>query len=77
MQGVNATAIGLVIAACVVLYEGAVDNLASASVAVATASMVGLFGIPAPIAIVVGGVIGMLLTDEVLGLAQADLCECD
>ena len=74
LQGVNATAIGLVIAACVLLWDSAIDNFANAAVAVLTAALVGLFKVPAPIAIVTGGIIGWLLTDQVLGIAQDNLC---
>ena len=74
LQGVNATAIGLVIAACVVLWNGAIHNLASASVAVITASMVGFLNVPAPFAIIIGGFIGWMLTEQVAGIAQDDLC---
>ena len=74
LQGVNATAIGLVIAACVVLWNGAIDNYASAAVAVITAAMVGMFKIPAPIAIIVGGFIGWLFTEQVANIAQDEFC---
>ena len=74
LQGVNATAIGLVIAACIVLWNNAINNLSQASIAVITASMVGLFNIPAPISIIVGTFIGWLMTDQVFGIAQTDLC---
>ena len=37
--------------------------------------MVGLFKIPAPIAIIIGGFIGWLFTDQVIGVAQTNVCK--
>ena len=74
LQGVNATAIGLVIAACEMLWVSAVDNFADASVALLTATLV-LLGIPAPAAIIVGAIVGFLFSPTVFGIGLDDVCD--
>ncbi|CAM9128581.1 unnamed protein product, partial [Ascophyllum nodosum] len=70
LQGVNSTAIGLVIAACVLLWGSAVDTYADAIVAVVAGCMQSFLGYQAPWCIVGGGVLGWLLSDSVTSLAQ-------
>jgi chromate transport protein ChrA len=76
LAGVNAAAIGLIFAACVSLWEKAVDNNAQASAFMLTGALVSAFKVPAPIAIVLGGLLGFLLSPGVgpLGLAQTPFC---
>ncbi|CAM9128658.1 unnamed protein product [Ascophyllum nodosum] len=70
LQGVNSTAIGLVIAACVLLWGSAVDTYADAIVAVVAGCMQSFLGYQAPWCIIGGGVLGWLLSDSVASLAQ-------
>ncbi|OQS02705.1 Chromate Ion Transporter (CHR) Family [Thraustotheca clavata] len=74
MAGVNSAAIGLVVAAIALLWQHAVHNNASASVCLATGVLVGLFGVPAPFGIVIGGVLGYILSPAVLNIAQTSFC---
>lgn len=74
LQGVNAAATGLVVASIFLLWEKAVHNNASAAVGLATGIMVGIFSFPTPFAIVVGGVMGFVLTPDVINLGQQDFC---
>ncbi|CAM9717680.1 unnamed protein product [Chrysoparadoxa australica] len=71
LQGVNATAIGLVVAACVLLWGGAVEVYADAIVVLVAGCMQAFLGIQAPFCIIGGGILGFLLSDTALSLAQA------
>lgn len=75
LQGVNASAIGLVIAACEMLWKSAVSNYAQASVAIFTATLVILFDVSASVAIVAGGVLGFLFSNTVFGIGLDDICQ--
>eukprot|EP00903_Cladosiphon_okamuranus_P009292 g8866.t1 len=70
LQGVNSTAIGLVVAACVLLWGGAVDSYADAIVAVVAGCMQAFLGFQAPWCILAGGVLGFLLSDTCTSLGQ-------
>lgn len=70
LNGVNATAIGLVGAACVILWEAAISNSADAIVFCFSGSLATVFGIQAPIAIIAGGVLGAILSNDVANLGQ-------
>lgn len=74
LNGVNATAIGLVGAACVILWEGAVSNSADAIVFCFSGSLAMVFGIQAPIAIIAGGILGAILSNDVANLGQLPFC---
>lgn len=75
LNGVNATAIGLVGAACVILWESAINTTADAMVFVFTGSLVCFFKVQAPIAIFAGGVLGAILFKDAASLGQVDYCE--
>ncbi|ETO10365.1 hypothetical protein RFI_27011 [Reticulomyxa filosa] len=63
LQGINASAIGLIFAGCVLLWNSAVQTHADACVAVLTGALVGIFDVQAPIAIFVGAILGLLLSN--------------
>eukprot|EP00898_Chlorokybus_atmophyticus_P008173 jgi/Chlat1/8357/Chrsp80S07786 len=65
--GINAAAIGLVVAAVLILWQFAVHNLANASVALLTGALVLFFNVPAPVGIIVGGLFGWGLYREDVG----------
>ncbi|CBJ29849.1 conserved unknown protein [Ectocarpus siliculosus] len=71
LQGVNSTAIGLVVAACVLLWGAAIDSYADAIVAVVAGCMQAFLGFQAPWCILAGGVLGFLLSDTLASLGQA------
>jgi chromate transporter len=74
LKGVNATAIGLVGAACVILWESAIVTAADAMVFCFALTVGFYFKIQAPIVILMGGVMGALLHDDVLDLGQQPYC---
>jgi chromate transporter len=74
LKGVNATAIGLVGAACVILWESAISNAAGAIVFSVALTMAVAFGIQAPICILVGGIVGAILHPDALNLGQLPYC---
>lgn len=74
LRGVNATAIGLVGAACVILWESAIVSSADAMVFCFALTLAVYFGIQAPIVVFAGGVLGALLHDDVIDLGQQAYC---
>ena len=74
LAGVNAAATGLVVASVFLLGQKAVHSNASTAVALATGLLVGVFGMPTALAIVVGGLLGFVLSPSVFDLAQTSFC---
>ena len=75
LKGVNATAIGLVGAACIILWESAISGAADAIVFSIALTMAVVFNIQAPICIFVGGVVGAILHPDAADLGQRSYCE--
>jgi len=75
LKGVNATAIGLVMAACVILWEAAVHSASDAMVFCFAGTLAVYFGIQAPIVILLGGILGAVLHEDVIDLGQRDYCD--
>ena len=75
LNGVNAAAIGLVGAACVILWESVINTTADAIVFVFAGSLACFFGVQAPIAIIAGGVLGAILFKDAASLGQIPYCE--
>jgi chromate transporter len=75
LKGVNATAIGLVMAACVILWETAVHSAADAMVFCFAGTLAVHFGIQAPIVVIAGGIMGALLHEDVIDMGQVDYCD--
>jgi chromate transporter len=74
LKGVNATAIGLVGAACIILWETGVDDAADAMVFAIAGFLAVVLNVQAPVVILVGGVVGALLHKEVLNLGHLSYC---
>jgi chromate transporter len=74
LRGLNASAIGLVGAACVVLWEAAITGAADAIVFSVALTMTAVWDVPAPICIVAGGVLGAILHPDALDLGQRPYC---
>jgi chromate transporter len=70
LNGVNSTAIGLVGAACVILWEAAVGNSADAIVFCFSGVLAMVFNVPAPFCVIAGGVLGAILSNDVANLGQ-------
>lgn len=75
LNGINATAIGLVGAACVILWEGAVVTAADAMVFVFAGTLGIVYGIGAPYVVLAGGVLGAILHEDAASLGQVSWCE--
>ena len=74
LKGVNATAIGLVGAACVILWEAAIVDAADAMIFCVALTMAVIFGIQAPFVVLTGGVLGAILHPDALNLGQQPYC---
>jgi chromate transporter len=74
LKGVNATAIGLVGAACVILWEDAIVDAADAMVFSVALTMAVVFNVQAPICIFAGWAIGAILHPDALDLGQRPYC---
>ena len=75
LNGVNATAIGLVGAACVILWEGAIGTAADAMVFVLAGTLAVVYNIGAPWVVLSGGIFGAILSQEALSLGQVEWCD--
>ena len=75
LKGLNATAIGLVGAACVILWEAAISDAADAMVFCFAGTLACVFAIQAPLCILAGGVLGAILHSDALNLGQVPYCE--
>ena len=75
LNGVNATAIGLVGAACVILWEGAIETAADAMVFVLAGTLAVVYNIGAPWVVLSGGIFGAILSREALSLGQVEWCD--
>ena len=74
MHGVNATAIGLVGAACVILWEEAVTDSADAIVFCVAGTMAGVFNVQAPLTVLFGGILGAILHQNAANLGHVPYC---
>eukprot|EP00808_Paulinella_micropora_P007389 g69045.t1 len=74
LAGVNATAIGFVGAACVILWEGAVENSADAIVFTIAGFLSIIFIVPAPLVIFICWAVGAIMHEDVANLGQVPFC---
>jgi chromate transporter len=74
LKGLNSTAIGLIGAACVVLWESAIVSSGDAMVFCFSLTLAVAFNVPAPFVVILGGIMGALLHDDVLDLGQQPYC---
>ena len=74
LKGVNAAAIGLVGAACVILWEGAVDTAADAMVFILAGTLATVYGWGAHWVVLAGGIFGAILHEDALSLGQVEWC---
>lgn len=77
LKGLNSTAIGLIAAACVILWESAIVGSADAMVFVFSLTLAMYFGIQAPFVVLAGGVLGAILHDDAIDLGQQPYCVRD
>lgn len=74
LKGLNATAIGLVGAACITLWEAAIVDAADAMVFAVALTMATAFSIDAPFCILAGGIVGAILHPDAANLGQRPYC---
>lgn len=74
LKGLNATAIGLVGAACITLWESAITNAADAMVFAIALTMNTSFNIDAPFCVLAGFAVGAILHPDALNLGQRPYC---
>jgi chromate transporter len=74
LKGLNATAIGLVGAACVTLWEGAISTAADSMVFAIAFTMDVVFNVGAPWIVLTGGIVGAILHPDALNLGQQPYC---
>ena len=74
LKGLNATAIGFVGAACVILWESAISTAADAMVFCFSGTLAVYFNMPAPVVVLLGGVLGAILHHDALNLGQQPYC---
>lgn len=74
LAGVNASAIGLVGAACVILWESAISTAADAMVFSVAFTLSVVWNTSAPLCILIGGCIGAILHPDALNLGQVPYC---
>ena len=74
LKGVNATAIGLVGAACVILWESAIRDAADAMIFSVALTLCVVFATPAPLVVFIGGVLGAIMHPDALDLGQVPYC---
>lgn len=75
LRGVNASAIGLVGAACVTLWESAIRTTADAMVFSISLTMSSVYAFQAPYCVLMGGIVGAILHPDALNLGQRSYCE--
>jgi len=74
LHGLNATAIGFIGAACVMLWETAVKTRADAIIFTFAGTLSCFYNVPAPITVILGGVLGAILCDDAASLGQLPFC---
>ena len=74
LHGINATAIGLVGAACVILWEVAVTDSADAIVFCLAGTLAVVFNVQAPIVVIAGGILGAILHQDATNLGHVSYC---
>jgi chromate transporter len=74
LSGVNASAIGLVGAACVTLWESAIRTSADAMVFSVSLTLNTVFAFGAPYCVFVGAIVGAILHPDALDLGQQPYC---
>jgi chromate transporter len=74
LHGLNSTAIGLIGAACLILFTSVVSTTADAIVFYFALILSGTFNVAAPYVILAGGVLGAIISKEAASLGQVKYC---
>jgi chromate transporter len=67
LRGINATAIGLLVSACITIYTSSIKKGADAMILVGSGSLVAFSTIPSPVVIGIGSALGAMLSKMSLG----------
>ena len=74
ITGVTAASIGLLFTACIQLYEAAVGDAADATVFLVTGALNAFFHVPVPLSILLGAVLGFVLSPGAVSIGQHLYC---
>lgn len=74
LKGLNASAIGLVGAACIILWETAITGAADAIVFSIALTMTVVWDVEAPLCVLAGGIVGAILHPDAANLGQVPYC---
>jgi chromate transporter len=74
LSGVASASIGLIGAACVILWESAIKTAADAMIFAIALTLNTAFAVPAPIVVLVGGVVGAIMHPDAADLGQQPYC---
>jgi chromate transporter len=74
LKGLNSTAIGLIGAACVTLWESAILTAADSMVFAIALTIAVVFNVGAPWVVLAGGIVGAILHPDALDLGQQPYC---
>jgi len=74
VQGLNATAMGLIGAACVILFTNAISTTADAIIFYVSLILAGTYNFGAPWVVLSGGILGAILSKEAASLGQVKYC---
>jgi len=74
LHGLNSTAIGLIGAACLILFTSVVTTTADAIVFYFSLILSGTFSLAAPYVIIVGGILGAIISKDAASLGQVKYC---
>jgi chromate transporter len=74
VQGLNSTAMGLIGAACVILFTNAISTTADAIVFYVALTLSGTYGWGAPWVVLSGGILGGILSKQAASLGQVNYC---
>ena len=61
-------------AACVILWEAAVDTASDAMVFCFAGTLAVYFEVQAPVVVILGGILGAILHEDVIDLGQTSYC---
>lgn len=74
LKGVDAAAIGLIGAACIILWEAAIEDAADAMIFCMALTLTVVYNVDAPYVILAGGIMGAILHPDALDLGQVAYC---
>jgi chromate transporter len=74
LSGLNSTAVGLVGAACVILWESGISTASDAIIFAIALTLHVCFGIAAPFVVIIGGIVGAIMHPDAANIGQRPYC---